>query len=154
MATNLPQNTLFSSVETFLTNTNIFFFSLYHFSRVLRPLSFQKRASPGDSRWRMGRFRGKPAWSQAGGLLPTREAPGFRSPLRYVHAVAPWGGRQESNYGRSRSVFELVKSVLSSFFFFFSFCFTLSSAGCLNRQSASNYASPDETFKSDLLSVL
>lgn len=55
--------------------------------------------------------------------------------------------REERNYRRSGRVFKLVQSVVAQFFF--SFCLRPSSASWLNRQSASNYVSPDDTFKSN-----
>lgn len=92
--------------------------------------------------------------SRKAGVEPSRRPPPdsggsrFPQPSQVRARSCPVGRkREESHYGRSGRVFELVQSVLSSIFF--SFCFPLSSAGWLNRQSASNYASPDETFKSD-----
>lgn len=103
-----------SSLKTFFTNSHRFL--------PLVLIHFQKRANPGDSWWRTGRFRGRPAWSPAGGLLSTRAAPGFRNPLRYMHAVAPWGGKMRRVITEDQDVcFNLSNQFCPQFFSSFLF---------------------------------
>lgn len=65
---------------------------LSYFNDFTKYIFFQQKPCLEDRPWRVDELRGNPAWSRADSLLALGTE-GFLSPLRYMHAVALWGGR-------------------------------------------------------------
>lgn len=90
MQSSLQDHRGLDSLHTIICINIVMF--LCYFNDLSKYIFFQQKPSSGDRPWRVGELWGNPVWSRADRLL-AQGTEGFRSPLRYMHAVALWGGR-------------------------------------------------------------